>query len=253
MIHREDRGDVAILRMERGRANAIDIELCAAFSTELDNLQKQNVRSVVLTSKGSIFSAGVDLVRLVDGGRSYVEKFLPAFSEMVFKLFTFPRPVIAAINGHAIAGGFILACACDVRIMVEGTGQIGMPELLVGVPLPSIVIEVLRFAVPTQHLAQLAYFGRLVEPTEGLRLGMLEEVVPEKHLLGHAFRIANQMAAIADGPFLMTKHELRAPFVERFEAQRARVDAEVLSTWCASKTLDLIKTYIARTLRKNPS
>ena len=250
MIHREDRGDVTVLRMERGKVNAIDLELCAAFSAQLDGLIKQNVRSVVLTSKGSTFSAGVDLIRLVEGGRSYVEQFLPALTDALLKVFSFPRPMIAAMNGHAIAGGFILACACDVRIAVEGSGRIGMPELLAGVPLPAIAMEVLRFAVPAPHLAQLAYFGRTVTPIEALRMGMVEEVVPENQLLGHAFRTANQLAAIPDKPFKMTKRELRAPYLERFERERARLDAEVLETWSSPQTLEAIKSYAARALRK---
>ena len=127
MIHREDRGDVTILRLERGKVNAMDIELCNAFSAELDELLKRNVRSIVLTSKGSTFSAGVDLIRLINEGQGYVEKFFPALTEALLRVFTFPRPIIAAMNGHAIAGGFILACACDVRIMVEGTARLGMP------------------------------------------------------------------------------------------------------------------------------
>jgi enoyl-CoA hydratase len=251
MIHREDRGDVAILRMENGKVNAMDIELCAAFSAELDRLLKEDVRSVVLTSKGTTFSAGVNLVRLVQGGTNYIEEFLPALTEALFKVFTFPRPIIAAVNGHAIAGGFILACACDVRIMGEGAGRVGMPELLVGVPLPAIAMEVLRFAVPAPHLAQLAYFGRTVTPAEALQMGILEEVVPENHLLAHAFRTANHMAAIPDKPFQITKRQLRASYVERFEAERAKYDAEILQTWCSPHTLESIKAYIARALRKN--
>lgn len=125
-----------------------------------------------------------------------------------------------------------------------------MPELLVGVPLPAIALEVLRFAVPAPYLAQLAYFGRTVTPTEALRIGVVDEVVPENQLLAHAFRTANQMAAIPEKPFEMTKRELRAPCIERFEAERAKLDAEVLQTWCSPQTLNTIKAYVARTLRK---
>jgi enoyl-CoA hydratase len=250
MIHREERGDITVLRMEHGKVNAMDIELCEAFSSELDELLKRNVRSVVLTSKGSTFSAGVDLLRLINGGPEYIERFMPALTDALLKLFEFPRPVIAAMNGHAVAGGFILACACDVRIMVDGNGRLGMPELLVGVPLPAIALEVLRFAVPAPYLAQLAYCGRTVTPTEALRIGMVEELVPENQLLGHAFRTANQMAAIPEKPFEMTKRELRAPFIERFKTERSKIDAEVLATWCSPETIDRIKTYIARSLKR---
>jgi enoyl-CoA hydratase/carnithine racemase len=253
MIHQEQRGDVTVLRIEHGKVNAIDLDLCADFSNQLEGLIQQNVRSVVLTAKGSTFSAGVDLVRLAEGGRPYIEKFLPALTDVLVKLFAFPRPIIAAVNGHALAGGFILSCACDVRIAIEGSCRIGMPELLVGVPLPAIVMEILRFAIPAPQLAQLAYFGRAVTPVEALRMNILDEVVPENHLIAHAFRTANQMATIPDKAFKITKRELRAPYIERFERERAKLDAEVLETWCSAQTLDAIKSYIARSFQKKCS
>lgn len=250
MIHREERGDVVVLRMEHGKVNAMDAEFCAAFLSQLDRLRDLNARAVVLTAKGSTFSAGVDLIRILNGGPPYIEQFLPLLTEALVKLFTFPRPLIAAINGHAIAGGFILACACDVRIMVEGGGRLGMPELIVGVPLPAIAMEVLRYAVPAPHLAQLAYCGRTVTPAEALAMGMVEELVPESQLFSHAFRTANQMAAIPEETFRMTKRELRAPFIERFDRERSRIDAEVVANWCSPGTIERIKAYVARSLRK---
>ena len=75
----------------------------------------------MLTGTGTVFSAGVDLRRLTEGGRDYVQAFLPLLGDAFFKTFTFPKPLIAAVNGHAIAGGCILACACDYRIMSAGT------------------------------------------------------------------------------------------------------------------------------------
>jgi enoyl-CoA hydratase len=250
MIHREDRGDVTVLRMEHGKVNAFDVELCEAFSAELDNLARLIARPIVLTSQRNCFSAGVDLVRVVEGGRTYLEKFRPALTDALLKLFSFPWPIVAAINGHAIAGGGILACACDVRIAAEGSGRIGMPELLIGVPLPAITIEVLRFAVPPSHLPQLAYFGRTFSPAEALRMGLVEEVVPASQLLGHAFRTANQLGTIPDKAFSLTKRELREPYLRRFQEVRAKVDAEILEAWCSPSTLERLKVYVHRTLKK---
>src|SRR5215813_2600821 len=136
MIHIEREGAVSMLRIEHGKVQAMDLELMTAFSETLDELRSLRPGAVILTGTGSAFSAGVDLPRLLEGGTDYVKKFVPTLCDCIQKLFAFPRPVIAAVNGHATAGGCILVCACDYRIMAEGSGRLGVPELLVGVAFP---------------------------------------------------------------------------------------------------------------------
>ena len=97
-----------------------------------------------------MFSAGVDLLKVVDGGAVYVRMFLPVFRRVFESLFDYPKPVVAAVNGHAIAGGCVLACAADHRVMAAGTARIGMPELLVGVALPTVALETVRCACPSR-------------------------------------------------------------------------------------------------------
>ena len=102
-------------------------------------------RAVVITGSGSVFSAGVDLQRIVAGGPSYVREFLPALSDSFMAIFDHPGPVVAAVNGHAIAGGCVIAAACDVRLMAHG--KIGLAELSVSVPFPPVAMEIMRYAV----------------------------------------------------------------------------------------------------------
>jgi enoyl-CoA hydratase len=135
VISVETRGQVAVVTMTHGRANALDTGLCRALAGRLGELERDGHRAVVLTGHGNIFSAGVDLLALRDGGPGYLEEFLPALSEAFLAVFTCPLPVVAAVNGHAIAGGCVLACACDHRVMNAGHGRIGVTELLVG-PVP---------------------------------------------------------------------------------------------------------------------
>ena len=148
MITTESRDHVTVVRLEHGKVNAFDIELMRGWVSELSRLEQADTRAVVLTGTGTVFSAGVELRRLTDGGRDYVKAFLPLLGDAFFKTFTFPKPLVAAVNGHAIAGGCVLACACDYRVMAEGKGRIGTPELSVGVPFPSMALEILRLVVP---------------------------------------------------------------------------------------------------------
>src|SRR5262245_17640990 len=113
----EMRGHIAILKMQRGKASALDDEFTQAIIDVLGDLAGSKSKAVVLTGTGTIFSAGVDLIRLQSGGTAYIQRFVPLLSKFVLALLDFPKPLISAINGHAVAGGCVMACATDYRIM----------------------------------------------------------------------------------------------------------------------------------------
>src|SRR5262245_23776931 len=137
MIEREERGAVTILRMVRGKGNALNLELVAALLDALDGLESSAARAGVLTGQGGIFGAGVDLPALAEGGPGYVRQFLPLLGRLFERLATFPMPMVAAVNGHAIAGGAILMAACDQRLLAKGSARVGLTEVRVGVVFPA--------------------------------------------------------------------------------------------------------------------
>ena len=102
-------GGIAIITMTHGKANALDVEFCNALVSGFAALRGSDAKAVVLAGQGKMFSAGVDLKRLSDGGPDYIRNFLPALHRLYDAVFYFPKPVVAAINGHAIAGGAVLA------------------------------------------------------------------------------------------------------------------------------------------------
>ena len=155
----EECDGVAVVRLDDGKVNALDLELLTAISATMARLV--DVPAVVLTGAGTVFSAGVDLRRIVEGGPAHVREFLPELSRAFLAVFDHPRPVVAAVNGHALAGGCVLAAACDVRLM--SGGRIGLTELLVGVPFPVAPLEIMRFAVGPA-VAGLALTGRTDGP-----------------------------------------------------------------------------------------
>jgi enoyl-CoA hydratase len=240
--------DIAVLRIEHGKANALDTEMTADVSNALQELRRGGTRAAVLTGTGSIFGAGVDLFRVIDGGDAYAAAFVPELARFLGELFDFPLPLVAAVNGHAIAGGCIVACACDYRLMAEGTGTIGVPELLVGVPFPTAAIEIMRFAVPPHELQGLVYTGRTCGAEEALRRGLVNEVVPADQLLPRAREVALQLGRIPPAVFTATKRALR-----RDVAARLRNDStlgEVVRQWSSRDTRAHIQQYLDRTVRK---
>ena len=129
MIDLKNDGDIAIVTIKHGKANALDIELCEGLTKCFDEVRRSDARAVVLTGQGRMFSAGVDLIRVSSGGADYVRAFLPSLHRLYDAVFFHPKPVVAAINGHAIAGGCVLACCADRRIMADASGRIGVTEL----------------------------------------------------------------------------------------------------------------------------
>lgn len=250
MIEREHRDDITILRLAHGKASALDVELLAAFIDELNLIKQSDARAVVLTGTGSIFSAGVDLFRLTDGGAAYVNRFLPLLNDSLLALFELSLPVVAAVNGHAIAGGCILAQACDYRLMAEGTGKIGIPELLVGVPLPPVPFEIVRFAVPQQHLQKLAESGATYLPDDALRHGLIDEIVAPENLLDRAMEVAANLGRIPPDVFAITKLQIRQSAMDRLAAVKPELLVDIAEIWRDPETHARIREYLARTVKK---
>jgi enoyl-CoA hydratase len=249
MILRSEREGILTLRLAHGKVSALDVELLDALLRELDRVDDE-ARAVILTGTGSIFSAGVDLFRITREGADYVRQFLPLLSRFVHALFTFPRPVVAAANGHAIAGGCVIVLACDVRLMAEGDGKIGLPELLVGVPFPAAPLEVVRFAVPRDRVQSLIYRGRTLLPHEALTAGLVDEVIAPGDLLQRAHEVARQLALIPPPVFRLTKQSLRAEALKRIDRANEADDQATLRLWSAPETHAQIREYLHRTLGK---
>lgn len=251
MIHREDHGGVAVLRLEHGKANAIDAELFVELEARLDEVEGADaVRALVLTGTGGIFSAGVNLFKVRDSGADYVATFLPKLTGTLLRLFTLPLPVVAAVNGHAIAGGLILALACDRRVMAEGGGKLGLTELLVGVPFPTAALEIVRFQAPGRTGQDLILSGRTMSGREALALRLVDDVVPADELLARALEAAAGYGRIARPAYALSKRQLRAPAVALVERYRAAHDAEVVAAWSSPETRAAIAHYLEQTVGK---
>ena len=241
---------IAVVTMTHGKANALDIELCEALAKCFDELRRLDARAVVVTGQGRMFSAGVDLLRVGSGGVAYVREFLPALHRLYDAAFFHPKPVVAAINGHAIAGGCVLACCADWRIMGRGGGRIGVTELLVGVPFPALAFEIVRFAVPPRHLPEFTFGGATYDTETAVQRGWVDEMVDADALLGQAMAAAQKLARLSPPAFAQAKKQLRLPVAERLEHSGAATDKTVADIWAAPETLGYIRDYVARTLNK---
>lgn len=249
MIEVKHDNGVAVLHMRHGKANALDTELCGALKDALEQ-SRPAAKAVVLTGEGNIFSAGVDLVRLLEGD-NYRRALVQSLGQVLESLFFYPRPVVAAINGHAIAGGCILACAADHRVMTQEAARIGVPELLVGVPFPALALEIMRSSATQYHLQQLMYRGLTCEPSQALAWGLVDELVEKEQVLERALVRAREFAAIPARSFELTKLQARSPIRERLARPSTQeADAQVLEAWNSPEVVTAIRQYVEKTLGK---
>lgn len=249
MIERNDTDGIRVLKLAHGKVSAIDIELGEALLAELKAAMDPAVKAVILTGSGSSFSAGVDLFRVLKDGPEYGRRFLPLLDEFLRATLTFPKPIVAAINGHAIAGGCILAACCDHRIMTEGNGRIGIPELAVGVPFPALPLQIMAARVTDGPLRDLVFSGRTVQVDEAKSLGLIDEKCPAGMLMDRATEVVLRLAAIPAGAFALTKEVFYSPILTRTE-QLADLNARVVDAWMQPHTYDTIRAYLEKTIKK---
>lgn len=250
MIHLDEQGSVVVLRLEHGKVNTLDTESLPELTNKLQEVEKSEARAAILTGTGQNFCGGVDLFRVVNGGKEYLNQFLPILTDGLYKLFTFRKPTIAAINGHAIAGGCILACACDYRIMSDNSGKIGVAELQVGVPFPSLPLEIVRFVVPKRHFQEVVYTAQTYDAYGALQRGLIDEVVKPENLSERAFEMAQQLGAIPTDSFQITKRLMRQPTLDRHQHYKQTIDLETEKIWASNEIRDIIRRYLEKTIRK---
>jgi len=241
-------GDLAILRLEHGKASALDLELVRELVARIDEIERSDAAAVVVTGTGSIFSAGVDLKRVLDGGVTYLDEFLPALDDALERLYLLARPVVAACNGHAIAGGCVLVCACDLRIMATGNGRIGVPELLVGVPFPAWPLAIVRAAMAAGSADELILTGTTLRAERAVECGLVHQAVEPETLLTRACERAHALAAIPADAYRITKAQMRQPTLDFLAIHRQRIDRQVREFWRSDEALAAIRRFVERTL-----
>ena len=250
MINRKQVSDnVTVVQFDHGPVSALDLEFTLAIRAELAELSDLGA-ALVLTGTGKAFCAGVDLHRILEGGTDYADQFVPALDGLFVDLFAYRRPIVAAVNGHAIAGGAVIASCADHRLMAEGRARIGFTELLLGVAFPASALIAARYATGDVGVADLLYTGATLVPAEAHVRGLIDEVVPEADLLDRAIAKAEQLASIPATAFTHTKRSLRDRFWTELETTGPQRDAEMLEVWKSPETRATIAAYVEKMIGK---
>ena len=251
MIRIERRSRIGVLTLDKSRGNAIDPPLVEALIDSARQLGGDGeVRGVLLASAHpKLFSPGLDLVTLVEFDRPAMQHFMLRFAEMVSTLYALPKPLVAAVSGHAIAGGCILALTADWRLLARGA-QIGLNEVKVGVPLPWSVAILLKASVPPQALARVALLGRNFADEDALAAGLADELAAGDGFHAASLARLEEFAEKDSASFAGIKSNLREANLASMRAEESARLGAWLDGWFSEPTQTRIRATVASITKK---
>ena len=225
-------GAARLVRMDLPRGNAIGKALLDEMGRALDALQADGSPPLVLTGVRQVFSVGLDLVEAFELPRRELEAFVERFEALFLRLFTWPAPTAAAVNGHAIAGGAILALACDRRFLVSGASSFGLNEVRLGIPFPPVALEIARHAAPSHAHVPLLLEGKRFTAEEALALGLVHRLAdhPER-AVAEAVGWAQEAAAVPPRAWALVKGDLLEPALHAVRENGAHLRARFAEAW----------------------
>lgn len=233
-------GGVRIITLKNPPANALNCELLGDLSSAMDDVIADDaVRALIVRGSERFFCAGLDLAELATGEADALVSI--GYDDGVYKLWTCPKPTVAQVQGHAIAGGAVIALACDARIASVGRQRIGLNENAFGIPLPREVFEAVRMAIPAHNLGRVILEGALYTPEEALTQGMVHELVEPAVLADRCLSLAQQLAAYRPSAYAHNKALVQEPAVARCRAETEEARAKVRGLWMAPETLRCIQ------------
>ena len=248
LVRSERRDGTALLTLDRPGANAFSPDLVSDLSEALSTAA--DAGAVVLASSNPrIFSAGWDLTVIVRFGRVEMTGFVEAYCDLVRQMFVFERPLIAALSGHAIAGGLIVAAAADERVLAEGKAELGLSEVLLGVPVPQCALEIFRHLIGARATERLAATGENVGGARAREIGLVDRLAPAESVTDLAVERARLLAGRPSAAYAENKRRVRAEAVARFDATRGM--DPFLDHWFLEESQRRVRALVEKLTKKN--
>jgi len=198
--------------------------------------ENYDVSSVILTGEGSFFSFGFDIPEFLNYSKESFTKFLVKFAELLKYIFIFPKPVVAALNGHTVAGGCMLAIACDYRLMVSEKAKISLNELTFGSTVFASGIEMLKFVVGARNAELILYRGAMLPAEEAKRLGLVDESVSRESLREASLKVAQDFGSRDARAFESIKMLLRGQLLDEINDKDKDSLPEFVDIWYSETT-----------------
>jgi len=242
---------LATITLARGKSNALNRELITELDDMLKNISAdENIGGVILTGSAPFFSAGLDLVELYNYNEEEVKSFWQLFLAFTANLVSFKKPIVAAISGHSPAGGCVMALACDYRIMAEGQYIIGLNEVPVGIIVPNSIFQLYSFWIGKAEATQSLLIGKLYNPDEALKVGLIDELVKGESLLTSAERKIKKFMELERNTWSQSKLNIRHELIDAVSADQSATLDKMLEQWWSPATRHILKTILENLQRK---
>ncbi|HPL62728.1 MAG TPA: enoyl-CoA hydratase/isomerase family protein [Syntrophales bacterium] len=230
-------GETAVLRLSRGKVNSLTGEVVRELKNAMNGLiENEKVKAVILTGQGKFFSYGFDIPEFLKYSRIRFQEYLTLFTDFYLYVYLYPKPVIAALNGHTIAGGCMIAICCDFRIMVSGKARIALNEIQFGSSVFAGSVEVLRALIGQRNAETFLYSGEMY-PAEGAHsLGLIDKVSTDADLEKDMHAAAAAFAAKDGAAYAGIKGLLRKTVAEEMRRRERESIADFLDIWYSEKT-----------------
>ena len=233
---------IATVTLNRGKVNAIHepmaLELQALFTTLVDDADTQ---AVILTGRDKFFSFGFDVPHFYDHSPEDFARFLRTFCALSSQMFLFPKPMVAAVNGHCTAGGCILALTCDYRVMVDERAKIGLNEITFGSSIFAGSVAMLSHTVGAANAENVLLTGQLFSSSEACQLGLVDETTAAAQVLPRAVAIAEDRAKFSTPAYGSLKRLVRQPVVDELLKREEDSIREFVEIWYSPATREMTK------------
>jgi len=251
MLDRIEHDDILELRLARPPANALDPALIAALADASEAAPAAGARALVLSGSPGRFSGGLDVPVLLTLDRAAMEKTLRDFFRLMRALAASPIPTVAAITGHAPAGGAVLSIFCDARVMAEGDFIIGLNEVQVGLSLPRVIHTALVRVVGERQAERLGVGGLLIPAGEALRIGLVDELVPLAEVVERALERGRDFLRLPPRAMASTRTLCRAGLEAAFDRQQNETYERFVDDWFGAETQGAMRALVERLRNKS--
>lgn len=245
LVKQIEHGDVRELRMNRPPVNALSGELLGEVRAAMERATKEGAKGIVLSGSPGRFSAGFDLPLLLGLERKEIAKTWQELYGLLRTIAASPIPTAAAMTGHAIAGGTVIAMFCDRRVMAAGDYKLGLNEVQVGIHLPPVVLACLRRLVGPRVAEYLAVTGPLLSPQQALQLGLVDELDEPDFVVSRAVEWCQCVVALPEAA-MSTRRDARADLVALFEDTSEPEQDSFTASWFSPSTQQHVRAVVER-------
>ncbi|MCX2482204.1 enoyl-CoA hydratase/isomerase family protein [Pedobacter sp. MR2016-24] len=242
---------LALITLNRNKSNALNREMITELNDMLHNIANDaNIGGAIITGREHFFSAGLDLIELYGYNEEEIRSFWLLFLEFTSNITAFKKPLVAAINGHAPAGGCVIALACDGRVMAEGKYIIGLNEVPVGIIVPDSIFKLYAFWLGSAHACRSLLEGKLFSPEEALTIGLVDELVNPDSIMTAAERRIRKYMAFEPNTWQQSKLNIRKELIAGMSADQSQTLDMMITQWWSPATRGLLKMIIDNLQKK---